>query len=204
MSHGVSGAAPEQTSAHQADAGTGRVSPATPAARSIELAPGFVVSIRAVALADEAALLSFLSALSLGSRRLRFFSAAVDLREAAHRGVAAEDGDHYGVLALAPARGVVGHAIYVRAPGEDRAEVAVEVADDLHRLGLATRLLIVLAQVAEHHQIVRFFAEVLPENGDMLSIFRIGFGAESVVRRDEVDIEFPTSNWRAAQIGLRR
>jgi hypothetical protein len=29
-----------------------------------------------------------------------------------------------------------------------------------------------------------------------------GFGAETVVRRDEVDIEFPTSNWHGARAGL--
>ena len=46
-------------------------------------------------------------------------------------------------------------------PAADRAEVAVEVADDLHHLGLATLLMIRLAQFAEEHQIPRFFAEVL-------------------------------------------
>jgi GNAT superfamily N-acetyltransferase len=175
-------------------------------ARTLELQLGtrLAVSIRAVEVADEAALLKFLGGLSLGSRRLRFFSAAVNLRAEAHRGAAADDVDHHGVLALASGRGVVGHAIYVRAPGQDRAEVAVEVADDLHRLGLATHLLIELAQLAENRQITRFFAEVLPENRDMLSIFCAGFGAQTVVRRDEVDIEFATSNWRQAQAGIER
>jgi hypothetical protein len=38
-----------------------------------------------------------------------------------------------------------------------RAEVAVEVADDLHQLGLATLLVIRLAQFAEDRQITHFF-----------------------------------------------
>jgi GNAT superfamily N-acetyltransferase len=156
----------------------------------------FAVSIRTVTSEDEASILEFLTGLSIGSRRLRFFSAAVDLRAEAHRGSAGDDVDHHGLLAIAPERGVVGHAIYVRVPGSARAEVAVEVADDLHRRGLATMLLARLARVAEGRQIRSLFAEVLPENRDMLTIFCDRFAAETVVRRDQVDIEFPTSNWR--------
>jgi GNAT superfamily N-acetyltransferase len=95
--------------------------------------------------------------------------------------------------------------IYVRVPGCEWAEVAVEVADDLHRLGLATALLIRLAQVAESRQITSFFAEVLPENRDMLTVFGDGFGARTVGRCGEVDVLFATSSWRrAAQQGLER
>ncbi len=175
-------------------------------ARALEfhLRNRLAVSIRAVTVQDEAAIFEFLAGLSLGSRRLRFFSAAVDLRAEAHRGAAGDDCDHHGVLALAVGRGVVGHAIYVRVPGSERAEVAVEVADDLHRLGLATHLLIELAQLAEARRITRFFAEVLPENHDMLAIFSAGFGASRVFRPGQVDIEFETANWRMAEAGHER
>ena len=89
------------------------------------------VSIRPVTSGDEALIFAFLADLSVGSRRQRFFSAAVDLRAEAHRGAAGDDADHHGVLAILSDRGVV--AVYVRLPASDRAEVAVEVADDLHR-----------------------------------------------------------------------
>jgi hypothetical protein len=79
----------------------------------------------------------------------------------------------------------------------------VEVVDDLHRLGLATLMLIWLARFAESREIEAFFAEVLPENRDMLTIFRDGFAAKAIVQRDEVDIEFPTSNWHMAQAALK-
>jgi hypothetical protein len=176
----------------------------TSAARPVEchLRNGLAVLIRTVTSEDEASIRKFLTSLSLESRCLRFFSAGVNLRAEAHRGAAGDDVDHHGLLAIAPERGVVGHAIYVRMPGAGRAEVAVEVVDDLHRMGLATVLLIRLAQLAEPRQITSFFAEVLPENGDMLTIFRDGFGAETVARPGEVDIEFPTSNWHRAQAGL--
>ncbi|MDQ2759649.1 MAG: GNAT family N-acetyltransferase [Actinomycetota bacterium] len=158
---------------------------------------GLMVSLRSVTGDDEAAIWELLSALSIDSQRLRFFGTATNLRAQAHTG-AGDDIDHHGVLASAPGRGVVGHAIYVRLPRSERAEVAVEVADDMHRLGLATLLVIHLAKFAESSQITRFFAEVLPENHDMLAIFRDGFAAVTVSGRDETKVEFPTSAWRAA------
>ncbi len=82
--------------------------------------------------------------------------------------------------------------------------MAVAVADELHHLGLATLLVIRLAQFAEDRQITRFFAEVLPENRDMLAVFRDGFAAVTVHGRDGVEVEFPTSSWRAAQARFGR
>jgi GNAT superfamily N-acetyltransferase len=167
-------------------------------AQNLCLRDGVTISVRAVTPDDEAAIFEFLTGLCEVSRRLRFFSVAADLRGEAHRGAAGDDAEHHGLVALAPGRGVVGHAIYVRLPGAERAEVAVEVADDLHHLGLATLLMIRLAQFAEEHQIPRFFAEVLPENRDMLAVFRDGFAAASTAGRDQVDVEFDTSSWRDA------
>jgi GNAT superfamily N-acetyltransferase len=144
-------------------------------AQELCLRNGLAVSVRPVTADDEAAIFEFLTGLCEGSRRLRFFTGAADLRGEARRGAAGDDAEHHGLVALVPGRGVVGHAIYVRRPAAERAEVAVEVADDLHHLGLATLLLIRLAQFAEDHQIKEFFAEVLPENRDMLAVFRDGF-----------------------------
>jgi hypothetical protein len=172
---------------------------ASPAqAEELRLRDGLTVSVRTVTPADEGALWAFLTGLSIDSRRLRFFSAATDLRAQAHRGAAGDDPDHHGVLATAPRRGVVGHAVYVRTPHSERAEVAVVVADDLHHLGLATLLVIRLARSGEDRQISRFFTEVLPENRDMLAVFRDGFAAVTVNGREVIEVEFPTYSWRAA------
>ncbi len=167
-------------------------------ATELHLRNGLAVTVRPVTREDEATLLEFLAGLSAASRRLRFFTAAVNLRAAARLGAAGDDADHHGIVALAPGRGLVGHAIFIRVAGAARAEVAVEVADDLHHLGLATLLIIRLAQLAEEREITSFFAEVLPENLDMLAVFRDGFAAITVNRRDELDVEFATSSWRAA------
>jgi hypothetical protein len=105
---------------------------------------------------------------------------------------------------VAPGRRIAGHAIYVRLPGSERAEVAVEVADDFHHLGLATLLVIRLAEFAGDRQITHFFAEVLPENRDMLAVFRDGFAAVTRTREDVLEVEFPTSSWRAAHERFER
>jgi GNAT superfamily N-acetyltransferase len=177
----------------------GPVLNAAPAlATALHLRNGLTVSVRTVTGEDEAGIFAFLAGLSVASRRLRFFTAAVDLRAEAHRGAAEDDLDHHGVVAMAPGRGVVGHAIYVRRPNAERAEVAVEVSDDLHRLGLATLLVIRVAQFAEECRIPILFAEVLPDNRDMLAVFRDGFAAATVLGPDQVEVEFPTSSWRSA------
>ncbi len=167
-------------------------------AHELHLRNRLLVTVRAVTPGDEPAILAFLTGLSEHSRRLRFFTAAANLRGEAHRGAAGDDAEHHGIVAAAPGRGIVGHATYVRLPAADRAEVAVEVADDLHHLGLATLLMIRLARFADEHQIPRFFAEVLPENRDMLAVFRDGFDTVSTVGHHEVEIEFPTAGWRTA------
>jgi hypothetical protein len=74
----------------------------------------------------------------------------------------------------------------------------VEVADALHHLGLATLLMIRLACWAEGHRVSRFFAEVLPENADMLAVFHDAFAPTARRAADAIEVEFPTSGWRAA------
>jgi GNAT superfamily N-acetyltransferase len=164
----------------------------------LRLRDGLEVAFAEACADDEAAILEFLSQLSGQSLRRRFFSAAINLRAETHRELIDERADHHGLLAWSGDRGVVGHAIYVRLGRQTRAEVAVEVADDLHHRGLATQLIIRLARRAEAHGITRFFAEVLPENHDMLAVFRDAFATVSVAGRDTIEIEFPTSGWRAA------
>jgi GNAT superfamily N-acetyltransferase len=173
-------------------------------APEVHLRSSLTVSVRTATCEDEAPIFEFLAGLWVEPRRLRFFSAAVDLRAQAHRGAAGDDVDHHGVLAISPGRGVVGHAIYVRLPDSERAQTAIEVADDLRHLGLATLLMIRLAQFAEDRQITCFFAEVPPENGDMIAVFRDGFAGVTVIGRDEVEVEFPTASWRAAHARFER
>jgi GNAT superfamily N-acetyltransferase len=136
--------------------------------------------------------------MSLTVHRLRFFSTGSDLRAAAHWATHANGADQFALVALDDESRVVGHAAYARTYGP-RAEVAVEVTDDMHHIGLGTHLVTWLAQVAEHDGIAHFVAEVLPDNGEMHAVFRDGFAP--IQRRESgvIEIEFPSSSWRLAQ-----
>ncbi len=157
------------------------------------------MTIRPGSAKDEPALRSFLSGLCPEARHLRFFSGAVDIADAAHLS-AATDERHVGLIAHNEAGAVVGHAMYVQFEHErERAEVAVEVADDLHGCGLGTILVERLAMLAEQRGITHFVAEVLSENRAMLDVLREGFDARVV--RDagsEMKTEFLTADWRLA------
>jgi GNAT superfamily N-acetyltransferase len=173
-----------------------------PGVERVRLRDGSLVTIRAVTAEDEPALRSFLDGLCLEARRLRFFTAAPSVAFAAHLGTIT-DTRHCGLMAHDEAGVLVGHALYVQLDvhlEEQRAEVAVEVADHLHGRGLGTILVERLAIAAEQRGITRFEALVLCENRAMLDVFREGFDAR-VVRREgaEEGVEFLTSAWRLAQ-----
>lgn len=168
--------------------------PATP--ERVWLRDGSWVAVRPVCGEDEAALRSFLAGLCTQARYLRFFTGAVDVTSAAS--LAAFTGpDRYGLLAHDEAGVLVGHALYIQLD-DTRAEVAVEVADHLHDRGLGTILIERLASVAEEHGITHLIAEVLPQNNQMLDVFRDGFDARVVLRDGSDAVEFPTSAWRTA------
>jgi GNAT superfamily N-acetyltransferase len=162
------------------------------------LRDGRTVAIRRSTPADERALREFLEGLCLEARRLRFFTGAVDVERAAREGVAGPN--QVGLLALGEDGELLGHALFIALPGPGplRAEVAVEVADQLHGLGLGTILIERLSEIAERRGIERLVAEVLPDNREMLEVFEDGFDA-TVEWEDGIErIEFPASAWRLA------
>lgn len=163
----------------------------------VRLRDGSRVVVRPVREQDEPALRSFLADLCGQARYLRFFSAGADVVSAA-RSAAATGPDRYGLLAHDETGVLVGHALYIQLD-DTRAEVAVEVADHLHDRGLGTILIERLASVAEEHGISRFIAEVLPQNRQMLAVFRDGFDAHVALRDGSDAVEFPTSAWRMAR-----
>lgn len=167
------------------------------ASELVRLRDGSHVTLRSVRPQDEPALYSFLARLCEQARYLRFFTGGGDLASAAH--AAAVGGpDRYGLLAYDETGALVGHALYIQLD-DTRAEVAVEVADDLHDQGLGTILIERLACVAEGRGVTWFTAEVLPQNQAMLAVFREGFDARVSLRDGSDAVEFPTSAWRTAR-----
>jgi RimJ/RimL family protein N-acetyltransferase len=67
---------------------------------------------------------------------------------------------------------IIGVARYARRTGTDIAEVAVVVADDWHRQGLATRMLSVLTELAEAAGIRQFDLSMQAENRAALRLLR--------------------------------
>jgi len=112
--------------------------------------------------------------------------------------VAATGPGRLGLLAIDAYGAIAGHAVAITlSPG--RAEVAVEVADELQGEGLGTILIERLAELSEARGVATVVAQVLPENRGMLDVFKDGFDA-SVRWSEGVDlVEFPTSAWRLAR-----
>jgi ribosomal protein S18 acetylase RimI-like enzyme len=146
---------------------------------------------------DEPQLRLFLEGLCEDARRLRFFTGATDIATAAHL-TATVDERHLGLIAHDAAGVLVGHAICIQLDDE-RAEVAVEVADRLHGCGLGTVLVERLAAIAQERGIERLVAEVLPDNQAMLDVFRDGFDARLTFHDGVEAVVFATAAWRLAR-----
>jgi L-amino acid N-acyltransferase YncA len=160
------------------------------------LRAGEVVTVRFAGPGDEPLLRAFLAGLCLDARRLRFFTAGMDV-EGMARWFAARSQRRIGLIALDGGGAIVGHALCGET-GPGCAEVGVEVADRLHGHGLGTILLTRLARAAEERGIATFQARVLPENRAMLDVFRDGFAAEIRLGESEDRVAFPTAAWRTA------
>ena len=165
-------------------------------ATDVILRDGSTVRVRPVRPDDELRLLAFLRMLSEQSRVLRFFSPTSDtaLGQMARRETQVDYTRHYGLVATRGADDeIVGHALYA-AITEDNAEVAFAVADDYQGRGLGTILLGHLAEVAAAHGFHAFTAFVMPENYQMLAVFKeSGFPIDVKAGGGELTVTFPTS-----------
>jgi RimJ/RimL family protein N-acetyltransferase len=75
---------------------------------------------------------------------------------------------------------IVGGARYIVEPDNTTCEFAVTLADDWHRVGLASRLMKALIEAARAHRIKRMEGFVLATNQPMLNLARrLGFEVRS-------------------------
>jgi RimJ/RimL family protein N-acetyltransferase len=140
----------------------------------VVLRDGSTVHVRPARPSDALAVKLMLTGLSDRSRWLRFFSAFPNLAQAARWATEVDNDRRYGLVATVERDGrIVGHAGLERESDRlERAEVALEIADALQGKGLGTALLCQLAQAANNIGIQVLDAEVLPENHQMLRVFR--------------------------------
>ena len=127
-------------------------------------------AIREVGTGDEVAIDRLLSGLDGRSRYRRWFSAAVDVGLAAQWAAHPERAGAVGLLAVAEGASV-GHGVLV-AGADGCGEVAFEVASEWRHHGIAGALLERLLDLAAARGLREVYAEVLPENADMLAVLR--------------------------------
>ncbi len=166
---------------------------AAAAASDVLLRDGSTVHVRPIEPRDRDAFREFLGALSVESRRLRYFTGAANLDWAAGAAVSVRLPHSYGLVAIRDGDRIVAHATYGRAD-EECAEVAFAVANEMQGLGIATTLLAHLAEVAESSGIGWFEAEVLAENHKMVEVFReSGFEVRTRSLSGVIELDFPTT-----------
>ncbi|MDX6676399.1 MAG: hypothetical protein QOE31_451 [Solirubrobacteraceae bacterium] len=127
------------------------------------------VRIREIRAGDEAVIAALFGDLDPESCRRRWFG-AVDVRRAADWAAHPERVAAVGLLAFA-GDALVGHAVLVPL-SSGRGEVAFEVAAPWRHHGIAGALLERLIAAAGAHDLREVYADVLPENTDMLVVLR--------------------------------
>lgn len=144
----------------------------------VVLRDGVTTHVRPIRPEDADALQRFHVGQSERSTYLRFFSAMERLSDRdLERFTRVDHQDRVALVAVAPdpdAGGreeILGVARFDRVDGAE-AEVAFNIADPQQGRGLASVLLEHLAAAARERGVRRFTAEVLPQNGRMLAVFR--------------------------------
>ena len=159
----------------------------------VVLRDGSTVRIRPARPDDETRVQDYLIGLSPETRRLRFWSQAIDVTHLARSIVDVDYEDHLTLLALQGGDDgtMIGGSQYIRMDG-GRAEVSLSVTDGFQGRGIGSILLGQMAEEATRHGVTTFVAEVLPENHTMINVFRAsGFTVSIRATPGSIEVEFP-------------
>ena len=153
---------------------------------------GTTVSVRPIRPDDARRLVAFHQSLSPRTVYMRFFSPHPKLTEReVHRFTHVDYADRLALIAELEGD-LVGVARYDRLAGTTEAEVAFVVADNWQHHGIAAELLELLARAAWLCGIDTFTAATLPDNRDMLHVFRHSrFDVTTHVGGGVVEVRFP-------------
>jgi acetate---CoA ligase (ADP-forming) len=158
------------------------------------LRDGSTLRLRPPLAADADALLDFFARLSDRSRYLRFHGFPA-LGQKLVTPFVDPDWDERGALIGCFEGRIVALANYARLRDRRAAEVAFTVEDDFQGRGIGTRLLEQIVELAGAVGIEEFVAEVLPENRNMLVVFRdAGFDVVRELEGGELEIRFPIAS----------
>jgi acyl-CoA synthetase (NDP forming)/GNAT superfamily N-acetyltransferase len=157
------------------------------------LTDGTTIEIRLAEPDDFDAVRDLHTSMSPENLYLRFFSMSNVAAEQEARRVCREPApDHGALLALLDGR-VVGCGTYeVADDAAQSAEVALTVADDMHRQGVGTLLLEHLISLARSRGVRSFVAEMLSENALMFQVFAdAGLQAQRALADGVYNVRFP-------------
>ena len=140
---------------------------------------------------DADLLVGLFDSMSDESKYMRFFSPKAHLTEAEIDRFVNADQDQRVVLVATLGEEMIGTGGYDRM-NDAEAEVAFMVADGQQGRGVGTLLLEHLAEAGRERGVLRFVAEVLPENGQMLRTFRAaGYQIRQGFAQGLMRFEFP-------------
>lgn len=156
---------------------------------------GETVRVRPITPDDGDLLVDFFERLGPESRYYRFFrvKSSLDSKEVEYF-TTVDYATRMALIALYNGR-MVGVARYdIESDDPDRAEVAFSVADEMQGHGIGTSLLQLITAYARDHHIVGFRAFVLPENVQMMRVFRnSGYELKRTVEDGIFTVDFPVA-----------
>jgi len=169
------------------------------------LKDGYRVLLRPIEKSDVPLWLAFISRLSTLTKYLRFHNVPKEMTE--------EDAIRYCTvdyinsfayvveIGKGKDRKIIAIARYYRLPNKRSAEVAFAIEDAYQNIGLGTRLLEALVNVARENDISIFEASVLAENLQMMETFRdYGFHVSSDLEDGVYSVTFPIKQTRSVDM----
>jgi acetate---CoA ligase (ADP-forming) len=156
---------------------------------------GEAVRVRPISPDDGELLVDFFERLGPESRYYRFFRVKADLQpEEVEYFTTVDYATRMALIAVYDGR-MVGVARYDSEPEDpERAEVAFSVSDEMQGHGIGTSLLQLITAYARDHGITGFRAFVLPENVQMMRVFRnSGYEMKRTVEDGIFTVDFPVA-----------
>ncbi len=145
---------------------------------------------------DKDIITSFMSRISQEALRMRFMASISVVSEDIIDNLCSGDFTDAGCLLATESESdearIVGLANYISMNNNRTAEVAFLIEDSFQGLGISTLLLERIAGLAAANGIIEFEAEVLPDNQQMINVFKSsGFEIHKVWHSDTIHVEFP-------------
>ncbi len=169
------------------------------------LRDGYRVLLRPIEKSDVPLWLAFFSRLSVQTKYYRFHNVPKEMTaEDALRYCTVDYDNSFAYVAeigKGQERKIIAIARYYRLPNKRSAEVAFAIEDAYQKVGLGTRLIQALVNVARENDISVFEAAVLAENAQMMEAFRdYGFHVSSELQDGVYNVTFPIKLTRTVDV----